>query len=127
MPNLSPAKQSQRELVVRQFTDAVWAEAGIDKQRLLAGLNKAFTRIEEAMDAEKAIATRDGIAQVIDYPTRVRASEAMIETQGMRLGKQHEQGGSGQVTININAPWFEPGPTTGCGEAKIVEAEGEVS
>jgi hypothetical protein len=97
--------------------DAILEQAGISLERRLKALNGAYAALERGLTAHKL--AHDG-TQVPDNPTQIRAAQAVMDTEGVVLGKQHEQGGSGSVTININAPWFEPGPTTNSGQTPVV-------
>ena len=132
MPSLSPARQQQREIDVRRLRDAIFEQAGISLERRMKALNGAYAALERGLEATRtvaAIGTGDDQVrvQVPDYPTQIRAAQAVMDTEGVVLGKQHEQGGSGSVTININAPWFEPGPTTNSmGDVQVIDADVQV-
>jgi hypothetical protein len=120
MPSLSPVKQQQRELDMRRLRDAIFEQAGISLERRLKALNGAYQALERGLEATKTVVIGQEPIQVPDNPTQIRAAQAVMDTEGVVLGKAHEQGGSGQVTININAPWFEPGPTTNSSQAPVV-------
>jgi hypothetical protein len=124
MPNLSPARQQQREIDVRRLRDAIFEQAGISLERRMKALNGAYAALERGLTAHKL--AHDG-TQVPDNPTQIRAAQAVMDTEGVVLGKQHEQGGSGSVTININAPWFEPGPTTNSvSDVQVIDVDAQV-
>lgn len=84
-------------------------------------LKKAFDRLDEQLDATKSIVVDKAEVQVVDNQARLRAIEQVVDLEGVSLGKSHDSGSSGPVTITINAPWFEPAPTTGSGEGHVVE------
>lgn len=85
-------------------------------------LKKAFDRLDEQLDATKSIVVDKAEVQVVDNQARLRAIEQVVDLEGVSLGKSHDSGSSGPVTITINAPWFEPAPTTGSGEGTVIEA-----
>lgn len=122
MPSVSVQKREQQEQFIRQQRDAIFRAAGIDTERRMKTLNKAFTRLEEQLDAQKSIVVDKQEVQVVDNQARLRAIEQVVDLEGVSLGKQHEGGSAGPISITINAPWFEPGPTTGSGEGAVIEA-----
>jgi hypothetical protein len=122
MPSVSVQKREQQEQFIRQQCDAIFRAAGIDTERRMKTLNKAFTRLEEQLDAQKSIVVDKQEVQVVDNQARLRAIEQVVDLEGVSLGKQHEGGNSGPISITINAPWFEPGPTTGSGEGMVIES-----
>lgn len=121
MPSVSVQKREQQEQFIRQQRDAILRAAGIDTERRMRTLNKAFTRLEEQLDAQKSIVVDKAEVQVPDNQARLRAIEQVVDLEGVSLGKQHEGGSSGPVNVNVVAAWFVPGPTTGSGEGKVVE------
>jgi hypothetical protein len=121
MPSVSVQKREQQEQFIRQQRDAILKAAGIDTERRMKTLNKAFTRLEEQLDAQKSIVVDKAEVQVPDNQARLRAIEQVVDLEGVSLGKSHDGGSSGPVTITINAPWFESAPTTGSGEGHVVE------
>ena len=123
MPSVSVQKQEQREIQARQIRDTIFKAAGIDLDRRMKVLRKAFERLDEQLDANKHHVTRDGqIIELIDNQARLRAIEQVVDLEGVSLGKQHEGGSGGPVTVVVNASWFDPGPTTGSGEGVVIES-----
>ena len=122
MPSVSVQKREQQEQFIRQQRDAILRAAGIDTERRMKTLNKAFTRLEEQLDAQKSIVVDKAEVQVPDNQARLRAIEQVVDLEGVSLGKQHEGGSGGPVTVVVNASWFDPGPTTNSGEGAVIEA-----
>ena len=122
MPSVSVQKREQQEQFIRQQRDAILRAAGIDTERRMKVLNKAFTRLEEQLDAQKSIVVDKEEVQVPDNQARLRAIEQVVDLEGVSLGKQHEGGSGGPVTVVVNASWFDPGPTTGSGEGVVIES-----
>ena len=122
MPSVSVQKREQQEQFIRQQRDAILRAAGIDTERRMRTLNKAFTRLEEQLDAQKSIVVDKAEVQVPDNQARLRAIEQVVDLEGVSLGKQHEGGSGGPVTVVVNASWFDPGPTTSSGEAMVIES-----
>ena len=123
MPSVSVQKQEQREIQARQIRDTIFKAAGIDLDRRMKVLRKAFERLDEQLDANKHHVTRDGqIIELIDNQARLRAIEQVVDLEGVSLGKQHEGGSSGPVNVNVVAAWFVPGPTTSSGEGMVIES-----
>ena len=122
MPSVSVQKREQQEQFIRQQRDAILRAAGIDTDRRMKVLNKAFTRLEEQLDAQKSIVVDKEEVQVPDNQARLRAIEQVVDLEGVSLGKQHEGGSGGPVTVVVNASWFDPGPTTRSGEGTVIES-----
>lgn len=121
MPILPAAKREQREIEARRQRDAILFAAGIHPEQRMRTLKKAFDRLDEQLDATKSIVVDKAEVQVPDNQARLRAIEQVVDLEGVSLGKSHDSGSSGPVTITINAPWFESAPTTGSGEGHVVE------
>ena len=121
MPSVPVQKQQKREEEARRQRDAILFAAGIHPEQRMKTLKKAFTRLDEQLDATKSIVVDKQEVEVVDNQARLRAIEQVVDLEGVSLGKQHEGGSGGPVTITINAPWFEPGPTTGSGEGAVIE------
>ena len=122
MPSVSVQKREQQEQFIRQQRDAILRAAGIDTERRMKTLNKAFARLEEQLDAQKSIVVDKAEVQVPDNQARLRAIEQVVDLEGVSLGKQHEGGSSGPVNVNVVAAWFVPGPTTSSGEGMVIES-----
>lgn len=121
MPSVTAQKQLQREIQAKEQRDAIFRAAGIDLERRMKVLNKAYTRLDEQLDATKSIVVDKEEVQVVDNQARLRAIEQVVDLEGVSLGKSHDGGSTGPISITINAPWFEPGPTTNSGEGQVVE------
>lgn len=121
MPSVPVQKQQKREEEARRQRDAILFAAGIHPEQRMKTLKKAFTRLDEQLDATKSIVVDKQEVEVVDNQARLRAIEQVVDLEGVSLGKSHDGGSSGPVTITINAPWFEPAPTTGSGEGNVVE------
>ncbi len=122
MPSVSLQKREKQEQEARKQRDAILFAAGIDTAQRMRTLKKAFTRLEEQLDAQKAIVVDKAMVQVVDNQARLRAIEQVVDFEGVSLGKSHEGGSTGPISITINAPWFEPGPTTGSGDGIVIES-----
>ena len=125
MPSVSVQKREQQEQFIRQQRDAILRAAGIDTERRMRTLNKAFTRLEEQLDAQKSIVVDKEEVQVPDNQARLRAIEQVVDLEGVSLGKQHEGGSTGPVIINIGGAIgeiFTQAPTTNSGEAMVIES-----
>lgn len=122
MPSVSVQKREQQEQYIRQQRDAILRAAGIDTDRRMRTLNKAFARLEEQLDAQKSIVVDKAKVEVPDNQARLRAIEQVVDLEGVSLGKQHEGGSGGPVTVVVNANWFDPGPTTNSGEGTVIES-----
>lgn len=122
MPSVSVQKREQQQEFIRQQRDAILRAAGIDTERRMRTLNKAFARLEEQLDAQKSIVVEKKEVHVPDNQARLRAIEQVVDLEGVSLGKQHEGGSGGPVTVVVNAHWFDPGPTTNSGEGIVIES-----
>ena len=122
MPSVSVQKREQQDQYIRQQRDAILRAAGIDIDRRMKTLNKAFARLEEQLDAQKSIVVDKAEVQVPDNQARLRAIEQVVDLEGVSLGKQHEGGSGGPVNVNVVAAWFVPGPTTNSGEGMVLES-----
>lgn len=122
MPSVSVQKREQQDQYIRQQRDAILRAAGIDIDRRMRMLNKAFARLEEQLDAQKSIVVDKAEVQVPDNQARLRAIEQVVDLEGVSLGKQHEGGSGGPVNVNVVAAWFVPGPTTNSGEGMVLES-----
>ena len=122
MPSVSVQKREQQQEFIRQQRDAILRAAGIDTDRRMRMLNKAFARLEEQLDAQKSIVVDKAEVQVPDNQARLRAIEQVVDLEGVSLGKQHEGGSGGPVNVNVVAAWFVPGPTTNSGEGMVLES-----
>lgn len=122
MPSVSVQKQEQRELQARQIRDTIFKAAGIDLDRRMKVLRKAYDQLEHQIEATKTIVVDKEAVDVIDNQARLRAIEQVVDLEGVSLGKQHEGGSGGPVTVVVNANWFDPGPTTNSGEGTVIES-----
>ena len=122
MPSVSVQKQEQRELQARQIRDTIFKAAGIDLDRRMKVLRKAYDQLEHQIEATKTIVVDKEAVDVIDNQARLRAIEQVVDLEGVSLGKQHEGGSGGPVTVIVNANWFDPGPTTNSGEGMVLES-----
>lgn len=122
MPSITHQKQEQRELQARQLRDTIFRAAGIDLDRRMKVLKKAYDQLDVQIEATKTIVVDKEAVEVVDNQARLRAIEQVVDLEGVSLGKQHEGGSTGPISITINAPWFEPGPTTGSGDGAVIEA-----
>lgn len=121
MPSVSVQKREKQEQFIKEQRDAIFRAAGIDLDRRMRVLRKAYDRLDEQLDAKKLFMVNKEAVEITDNAARLRAIEQVVDLEGVSLGKQHEGGSGGPVTITINAPWFEPGPTTGSGEGAVIE------
>lgn len=121
MPSISTQKREQQEQFIKQQRDAILFAAGIDTARRMKALNKAYTELEQQIEATKTVVVDKEAVEVQDNQARLRAIEQVIDLEGVSIGKQHEGGSTGPISITINAPWFEPGPTTNSGEATVLD------
>lgn len=122
MPSVSVQKREQQEQFIRQQRDAILRAAGIDTERRMKTLKKAYDRLDEQLDAQKSIVVDKEEVQVPDNQARLRAIEQVVDLEGVSLGKQHEGGSGGPVTVVVNANWFDPGPTTNSGGGTVIES-----
>lgn len=122
MPSVSVQKREQQEQFIKQQRDAIFRAAGIDIERRMKVLKKAYDQLDVQIEATKTIVVDKEAVEVIDNQARLRAIEQVIDLEGVSLGKQHEGGSTGPISITINAPWFEPGSTTSSGEGTVIEA-----
>lgn len=122
MPSVSVQKREQQEQFIRQQRDAILRAAGIDTERRMKTLKKAYDRLDEQLDAKKLFMVNKEAVEITDNAARLRAIEQVVDLEGVSLGKQHEGGSGGPVTVVVNANWFDPGPTTNSGEGIVLES-----
>lgn len=121
MPSVSTTKQKQLQQQAMQLRDELLAECGWPMKARQQLLGNAIKTLEKQLNATKTIVVDKTMEEVEDNQAQLRAAEAIVALEGVSVGKSTETGGTMVMNVTINAPWFEPGPTTGSGEGHVIE------